>query len=99
MDIGSVTIGKLCTVMVDEIVFLLVPNVPTSANWPAGKGAQIGGRGWDQGLGLGLAGQRGITSSFPSICGWTGGRTFFINFWWIGGFFIFTLFLFGWNSI
>ena len=34
-----------CTVMVDEIVFLLVPKVPTSANWPAGKGAQIGGAG------------------------------------------------------
>ena len=38
--------------MVEEIVFLLVHNVPTSANWPAGKGPQIGGRGW-MGLGLG----------------------------------------------
>ena len=54
--------------MAQEIVFFLCSHL--SANWPAGKGPQIGGRGWDWYQGLGLGGQRGITSSFPLISGW-----------------------------
>ena len=79
LEIGSVTNGKLYSVQswLKKCFFFLCT---MCRHQPTGQLARDhrlgGGAGW--GWGSGLGGQRGITSSLPSICG----RSFSIKFWW-----------------